>query len=56
MARTLLAKSPRRPRIDVHAIRMGGDDQAWLYREAMLDVWQATPGALDWLRRARKTC
>jgi hypothetical protein len=55
VARTLLAKSPRRPRIDVHAIRVGGDDQAWLYREAMLDAWQATAGALDWLRRVRKT-
>ncbi|MEY6433026.1 hypothetical protein ABC977_11485 [Thioalkalicoccus limnaeus] len=29
----------------------GGDDQAWLYREAMRDVWVAEPGVLAWLKR-----
>jgi len=27
------------------------DDQAWLYREAMRDVWASAPGALSWLKR-----
>ncbi len=39
----------RRPRIDPAGVRMGGDDQAWLYREAMRAAWAAAPGALDWL-------
>ena len=29
----------------------GGEDQAWLYREAMRDVWEAEPGILAWLKR-----
>jgi tetratricopeptide (TPR) repeat protein len=27
------------------------DDEALLYREAMLDVWEAEPGLLDWLKK-----
>ncbi len=27
------------------------EDQAWLYREAMRDVWVAEPGVLAWLKR-----
>jgi len=29
----------------------GGDEQAWLYRENMRDVWEAEPGALSWLKK-----
>ncbi len=32
-------------------IAPGADDQAWMYREAMRDVWEAEPGILAWLRR-----
>jgi tetratricopeptide (TPR) repeat protein len=39
----------RRPHIDPAGVSMGGDDQAWLYRDAMRDVWAAAPGALEWL-------
>jgi len=49
VAHRLLADRCRRPHIDPHGIRLGGDDEAWLYREAMRDVWQATPGAMAWL-------
>lgn len=28
-----------------------GEAQAWLYREAMRDVWAAEPGVLAWLKR-----
>ena len=48
--RYLLAKRVRKPKLDSVGVRMGGDDQAWLYRQEMRDVWQATPGALDWLK------
>ena len=48
--RYLLAKRVRKPKIDSVGVRMGGDDQAWLYRQEMRDTWQATPGALDWLK------
>lgn len=29
----------------------GGEDQAWMYREAMRDVWAAEPGILRWLKQ-----
>jgi hypothetical protein len=29
----------------------GSEDQAWLDREAMRDVWEAEPGILAWLKR-----
>jgi len=45
----LLAEKRRKPRIDPHGVRIGGDDEAWLYREAMRGAWQATPGAMAWL-------
>ena len=45
----LLAERRRKPRIDPHGVRIGGDDEAWLYREAMRETWQATPGAMAWL-------
>lgn len=50
----LLAKSPRKPRLEPGFIRYGGADQAWLFRERELPVWQALPGALDWLRQAKR--
>jgi tetratricopeptide (TPR) repeat protein len=48
--RYLLAKRLRKPKLDPVGVRMGGDDQAWLYRQEMRDVWEATPGAFDWLK------
>jgi len=50
--RFLTAAKVRKPRIDAFGVRMGGDDQAWIYREEMRDVWQATPGVLHWLQQA----
>lgn len=51
----LLAKNPRKPRLEPGFIRYGGADQAWLFRERQLPSWQALPGALDWLRQAKRT-
>jgi tetratricopeptide (TPR) repeat protein len=49
-AQYLLPARIRRPRIVQGRIEVGGDDQAWLYRDEMRAVWQQTPGALEWLR------
>ena len=27
------------------------DDQAWLYRQAMRDVWAAEPGLMNWMKK-----
>jgi hypothetical protein len=35
-------------------VQFGGDDQAWLYRDEMRDVWLETAGAIDWLKQAAK--
>jgi len=43
-----------KPRIDERGIRPGGPDQAWLYRQSMRPLWQATPGAIDWLNDQRR--
>jgi len=51
IARALTAKQLARPKVDDGRVNLGGDDQAWLYREAMRDMWLATPGALEWLKR-----
>ena len=34
-----------------YGIQVGGDEEAWLYREDMRDVWDATPGAMAWLKK-----
>lgn len=47
----LLAASPRRPNLDPFRYQLGSLQEAWLYREAHLDCWQAQPGALAWLKR-----
>ncbi|MCG6897595.1 MAG: SEC-C domain-containing protein [Thiocapsa sp.] len=47
----LTRKRIKRPRLGPGGLTPGGDDQAWMYREAMRDVWEAEPGILAWLRR-----
>ncbi|MDZ7841048.1 MAG: hypothetical protein U5R46_09570 [Gammaproteobacteria bacterium] len=54
--RALTAKRLARPKMNPPGITLGGDDQAWLYREEMRDVWLATPGAVEWLKAAAKEC
>lgn len=53
--RFLTAARVRKPKIDSVGVKFGGDDQAWIYREEMRDVWAATPGALEWLRKTSKS-
>jgi tetratricopeptide (TPR) repeat protein len=50
----LTAKRVRAPKLSPVGVQYGGDDQAWLYREAMRDLWLETPGAIDWLKRTAK--
>ncbi|OIO71047.1 MAG: hypothetical protein AUJ57_07615 [Zetaproteobacteria bacterium CG1_02_53_45] len=33
---------------------VGGEDEAWSYRQCARDLWEKTPGALDWLKRGAK--
>jgi tetratricopeptide (TPR) repeat protein len=35
-------------------ITLGGEDEAWNYRESARDIWLATPGATEWLKRVAK--
>lgn len=47
----LTRKRVKRPRTNTLGLAPSGDVQAWLYREAMRDVWVAEPGVLAWLKR-----
>lgn len=49
--RFLLRKRIKRPPLDEAGFTPGGEDQAWLYRESMRDVWEAEPGLLSWMKR-----
>ncbi|NBC12267.1 MAG: hypothetical protein GVY09_02770 [Gammaproteobacteria bacterium] len=49
--RFLLRKRVRRPSLHQGGFTAGGDDQAWLYRQAMRDVWAAEPGLLAWMKK-----
>ncbi len=52
VVRYLIRKRIRQPKLSAQGISIGGDDQAWIYREDMRDVWEETPGALAWLKAA----
>jgi tetratricopeptide (TPR) repeat protein len=49
IARYLLAARIKRPKLEEDSVTVGGDDQAWIYRDRMREVWQATPGAMAWV-------
>ena len=55
VAAYLLARDPKPPKLSPLGFILGGKDQAWLYRQEMLEVFAATPGLLDWLRRSVPT-
>jgi hypothetical protein len=48
----LLKSRIRRPAINPSAVTLGGDDEAWLYRESYRPIWQRLD-ALGWARRFR---
>lgn len=47
----LLADNPEPPELSEFGVRIGGEDEAWLYRESALALWQRG-GALGWLRQS----
>jgi tetratricopeptide (TPR) repeat protein len=47
----LIRKRIKQPKLDPQGFSIGGDDQAWMYREEMLDVWTAEAGILNWLKK-----
>ena len=47
----LTRKRVKRPKLAADGSAPDGDGQAWLYREAMRDVWAAEPGLLAWMKR-----
>lgn len=49
--KTLLAANPKSARPDRFGVKVGGDYEAWLYRESAGAAWRAT-GALDWARQS----
>jgi tetratricopeptide (TPR) repeat protein len=49
--RFLLRKRIKRPTLAANGFTPGGEEQAWLYREAMRDVWEAEPGLLAWMKK-----
>lgn len=47
----LLPGRVRKPELSDMGVSLDGDDRAWLYRDAMRDVWKRTPGALGWAKK-----
>lgn len=50
----LLDDNPRPPKPDRYGIEVGGDYEAWLYRQAMRPAWEKS-GALGWARTCMPT-
>ena len=46
----LVAPHLPEPTLTPGLVTLGGEDEAWIYREDMRDVWESTPEALDYLR------
>lgn len=47
----LLKTEPKPPRQDRRGIAVGGDEEAWIYRQETLALWQQL-GAMAWLQQA----
>lgn len=45
----LLRERVETPEMNEFGVKLGGEDQAWLYREDMREVWMATDGMRQWL-------
>lgn len=48
----LTAKKIKQPKLHEMGYSVGGKDQAWLYRASSRQLWEAAPGALQWLAEA----
>jgi len=49
----LIAKNPRQPKFSGLGISVGGKDEAWIYRNKYLDIWELTD-AIDLLKSSKK--
>jgi pantoate--beta-alanine ligase len=47
----LTRRRVKRPTLTADDTAADGEGQAWLYREAMGDIWAAEPGLLAWMKR-----
>ena len=45
----------RKPRMDAVGLQVNDDQQAWIYRQAMRQVWKSTPGVMAWLKTTAKS-
>ncbi|MDW7745657.1 SEC-C metal-binding domain-containing protein [Halomonas sp.] len=50
----LIAKKRKQPKLNPQGMVIGGNDQAWYYREEMRDVFLETPGMIGWLESTKK--
>jgi len=46
----LTRSRPAKPKLHAEGVRIGGRDQAWIYREEMRDCWAEADGCLQWLK------
>ena len=53
IVKTLTAAKPRMPALRPGVMTVGGEDEAWYYRQSWRGVWEST-GALDWLRQVTR--
>jgi tetratricopeptide (TPR) repeat protein len=51
--RYLMRERAAQPPLDPMGVTLGGKDQAWLYRDAMRDLWLRHPEALALVRKTR---
>ena len=51
----LLRKRVKTPDMSEYGIQLGGEEQAWLYRQEMRDVWMATDGMRRWLAQESRS-
>lgn len=51
VVRFLLPARVRKPKLSERGVSLGGDDQAWLYRDSMRALWRDSPGALEWAKK-----
>jgi tetratricopeptide (TPR) repeat protein len=51
IANMLTARKPRRPELRPGVMTLGGEDEAWHYRQDWRGAWERS-GALDWLKQA----
>lgn len=51
VANYLIKANVAKPKMQSNGFSINSREQAWMYRDAMRDEWQATPDCLDWLKK-----